>query len=76
MKRFILLIYTLCCFVGYSFANDIQQAYSAFEMIEEKGVYVDEINLTNLKSFPIGLHKTIGNTPVTLAISNVVFHNG
>ena len=76
MKRFILLIYTLCFFVGYSLANDIQQAYSAFEMIEEKGVYVDEINLTNLKSFPIGLHKTIGNTPVTLAISNVVFHNG
>ena len=76
MKRFTLLIYALCCLVGNLFANNLQQAYSAFETIEERGVFVDEINLTNLKNFPIGLHKTIGNTPVTLAISNVVFHNG
>jgi hypothetical protein len=74
MKRAILILYCFLCCILSSSALSIQEAQSAFNTVDNHGIYVQELTSSNLREFPIGIHKTMGNTPVTLAVSNVVLN--
>lgn len=73
MKRAILSLYILCLIIFSGYSQTVSQAHQAIETVIEKGTFVEEITPENIKSFPIGIHKTVGNIPVTLAVNNVVF---
>ena len=74
MKRAFLILYCFLCCILSSSALSIQEAQSAFNTVDNHGIYVQELTSSNLREFPIGIHKTMGNTPVTLAVSNVVLN--
>lgn len=59
--------------MAHANAQHVQQAQSAIQSVETNGTFVEELTANNLRDFPIGIHKTMGNTPVTLAVSNVKF---
>lgn len=78
--RIHLFIITFICFTLYSFSQEntsINTAEQCFSDIESKQRYVDDLSNTlsenEAYNLPIGIKKNIGNTPITLAISNVRF---
>jgi hypothetical protein len=51
-----------------------KDAISCFDKIDATGNMCESISPEKLNLLPIGVSKTMGNTPITLAVSSVVFH--
>ncbi|MCF6402642.1 hypothetical protein L3C95_11170 [Chitinophaga filiformis] len=49
-------------------------ARAEFEKIEKSNRYTSSISPDDLNELPMGLFKTVGNTTVTIAVSNAIFH--
>lgn len=73
MKRFLLLLHVLCVSLLSTFAQTVFKAQQAIQSVVEKGRFVEKITPDNITSFPVGMHKSIGNIPFTMAVSDVKF---
>ena len=74
-----LICFSLILFVSIceskAFAQiTVKDAMSCFDKIDASGNMCESISPEKLNLLPIGVSKTIGNTPITLAVSSVVFH--
>lgn len=50
-------------------------ARAEFEKIDKDNRYTASLSPDDLNELPIGLFKTVGNTTVTIAVSNAIFHS-
>lgn len=55
------------------YGQTLAEAMDAVQNAESSGNFVEEISIANLVNLPVGIHKTTGNIPMTLAVSKVTF---
>lgn len=83
--RSLLFIIFSSLFVHVSFSQNVssndsiqiekQKAIDLFQKIDDLKQYVDQLNLNQLNTLPIGVKKTIANTDCILAVSKITYHD-
>jgi hypothetical protein len=78
IKKYVFLLVVLLFPVALSAQVTIEDIYREFQTLEAQGRYIDnfsEIGTGEQSAYnlPIGIKKIVGNTPITLAITNMKF---